>query len=188
MNPRESTSAKISRRAAIGLLSTAPAGLAQLARPSAGTGGPSQPRQTVLEPLIPFRQFNRSGYKDRIGKVVIKPVFEGAGAFFDALGRRREVAWVRVGGKFGFIGRQGDFVIRPTFETIREFSEGFAAVQLNGKFGFINTGAKMVIEPKFDEVEPFSNGIAAVRLDGETGWIDRKGDFHTRRPGSGPAQ
>ncbi len=131
MKTRASQTVRISRRSAIALLSVAPAGLAQVARPGAGGNGASQARQTVLEPLIPFR---------------------------------------------------------PAFETIREFSEGFAAVQLNGKFGFINESARMAIEPKFDEVEPFSNGLAAVRLDGKTGWVDRKGDFHTRRPGSGPAQ
>lgn len=169
-------------------MSVAPAGLAQVARPAVGAGGASQSRQAVLEPLIPFRQFNRFGYKDRIGKLAIKPVFEGAGGFYDALGRQRQVAWVRLGGKYGYIGRQGDFIIRPAFETIREFSEGFAAVQLNGKFGFINENARMALEPKFEEVEPFSNGLAAVRLEGKTGWVDRKGDFHIRRPGSGPVQ
>jgi len=188
MKTRASQTARISRRSAIALLSVAPAGLAQVARPGAGTGAAAQARQTVLEPLMPFRQFNRFGYKDRIGKLVIKPVFEGAGSFYDALGRQRQVAWVRMGGKFGYLDRQGEFIIRPAFETIREFSEGFAAVQLNGKFGFINENARMAIEPKFDEVDPFSNGLAVVRLDGRTGWVDRKGDFHTRRPGSGPAQ
>ena len=193
MKRRSANDARITRRAALGIMSVAPAGLAQIAAtpgrgPARQPRAQSQPNQPVLEPLIPFRQFNRYGYKDRVGKLVIKPIFEGAGAFFDPLGRQRSLAWVRVGQKYGYIDRQGQFLIRPAFESIREFSEGLAAVQLNGRFGFINETAKMVVEAKYEEVEPFSNGLAAVRLDGKTGWIDRRGGYYSRRPGSGPIQ
>ena len=188
MKQRATNVKQISRRAAIGVISCAPvAGWAQITANPGPRPTQGNPSQSVLEPLIPFRQFNRFGYKDKVGKLVIKPVFDGAGSFFDLLGRPRRVAWIRVGEKFGYLDRLGEFVIRPTFTSIREFSEGLAAVQLNGKFGFINENARMAIEPKYQEVEPFSNGLAAARIDDRTGWVDRKGAFHLRRPGSGPS-
>ena len=40
--------------------------------------------------------------------------------------------------KYGFIDKNGSFVIPPQYERARSFYEGRAAVQLNKKWGFID--------------------------------------------------
>ena len=175
----------MSRRAALGLLAATPPAFAQITGNNSGPAA-NNVGGALREPLVPFRQFKRFGYKDQAGRLALKPIFDGAGSFFDLLGRPRQIAWVRVSGKFGYIDRQGRFVIQPTFDTIREFSEGMAAVQKKGLFGFITETGTIAIEPQFDEVEPFSNGTAAVRADGATSWIDRTGKRYAQRPTAPP--
>ncbi|EQC2648382.1 WG repeat-containing protein, partial [Campylobacter coli] len=55
-------------------------------------------------------------------------------------------------GKWGFIDKNGEFVIKPKFDSIWSFREGLAKVGLNGKYGLIDKSGKIVIEPKFDDI------------------------------------
>ncbi|HEF3474383.1 TPA: WG repeat-containing protein, partial [Campylobacter coli] len=59
---------------------------------------------------------------------------------------------VELNGKWGFIDKNGEFVIEPKFDGVGNFSEGLARVELNGKYGFIDKSGKIVIEPKFDDI------------------------------------
>lgn len=142
------------------------------------------PRRFVREPLTPFRQFDLFGYKDADGVIVHKPTFDGAGSFFDPLMRPRPLAWVRIGKKFGYIDRQGNYAAPPSFDTIHEFSEGFAGFRQHGHYGYVDEAGRIAIPARYKSIEPFSTGIAAVRLGDEIGWIDRTGLFHRRRPGT----
>lgn len=152
------------------------------------TGTAPTPRRSVREPLAPFRQFDRYGYKDANGVIVHKPIFDGAGSFFDPLMRPRPLAWVRIGQKFGYIDRQGNYAVQPSFDTIHEFSEGFAGFRQSGYYGYIDEAGRIAIPARYKSIEPFSVGLAAVRLGDEIGWIDRTGQFHRRRPGSSTAR
>ncbi len=187
MTTEKQIPAAVTRRTALGVLAAAPAIVAQLAT-AQGAPKPSANRPAFREPLMPFRQFTRYGYKDQLGTIVLKPIFDAAGPFFDPLGRPRQIAWVRVGTKYGYIDRQGNYLIQPAFDLIREFSEGMAAFQLNGRYGCVDENGRIVIKPDYEEIEPFSNGLAAARLDGKTGWVDRAGQYHARRPGDGTAR
>lgn len=57
-------------------------------------------------------------------------------------------------GKFGFMNREGEFVIEPKFENAANFSDGLARVSIKKNYreylGFINTEGEYVIEPMFD--------------------------------------
>jgi len=56
-------------------------------------------------------------------------------------------------GKWGFIDKQGKFVINPQFDYISKFSDGLAGVRVGddktGKWGFIDKQGKFVINPQF---------------------------------------
>ncbi len=136
------------------------------------------------------------GYIDKTGKVVINPQFSGGDfGLFDAgklisFGSFREgLAAVRIGdeksGKWGFIGKDGRFVINPQFDEVFPFNEGLAVVRVgdNGtsRFGYIDGTGKYVINPQFDWTYGFDSGLALVRIGddktGKFGYIDKTGKF-----------
>ena len=80
--------------------------------------------------------------------------------------------------KAGFIDAAGAVVIPLKFATVKEYSEGLAAVQdgLTGKWGYIDRVGHYAIPPQFQGAVPFSEGLAHVRLgDGTEGHIDKSG-------------
>lgn len=102
---------------------------------------------------------NRPAWIDRSGKVVF--VGEGAeGAYFSE-GLMPQVK----GGKWGFVDKSFNFVIRPQFDWAESFREGRAVVKIGRKWGFVDKSGKVVIPPKYDLVWQFSDGLARVRYD-----------------------
>jgi hypothetical protein len=93
------------------------------------------------------------------------------------------------GARFGFIDRNGQIVIAPSFHFASDFSEGLAIVKTQdppAKFGYIDKAGRLAIEPQFDQAEPFSEGLALVEVgarvqDGKVrakwGFINREGKF-----------
>jgi hypothetical protein len=90
-------------------------------------------------------------------------------------------------GKYGYIDKQGKFVISPQFDNARRFEEGLAAVRVgggdDGKWGFIDKQGKIAINPQFYEIwlGSFKEGLAAVRIGdyktGKRGLVDKQGKF-----------
>lgn len=71
---------------------------------------------------------------------------------------------IRENGKWGFIDSLGHVVVQPKYDSVGEFSEGFAAVCLGAKWGYLNGAGQVVIKPLYQEAEPFSEGLALVTL------------------------
>ena len=69
---------------------------------------------------------------------------------------------VVLGGKTGFVNRDGKLVINPQFDDARNFYDGLALVSSGGKAGYIDEDGKSIINPQFDVAGDFSNGLAAV--------------------------
>lgn len=80
------------------------------------------------------------------------------------------------GGKYGFIDKQGNFVLPCKWEYTYGFSEGLCAVE-DKKWGFINTTGELVIPCKWDSVGSFSNGLAYVKQGNKYGFIDTVGNL-----------
>lgn len=68
-------------------------------------------------------------------------------------------------------------IIPPTYEKVRGFSDGFAAVCKSGKWGYINLRGDEVIVPQYAEVGDFHEDLAAVCVDERWGFIDKKNTF-----------
>ena len=70
--------------------------------------------------------------------------------------------------KWGFLDKNGNFVIQPTYEDVYPFTEeGLARAKTDGKWGFIDTKGNVVIDFIYDYVYDFSDETALVR-DGDT--------------------
>ena len=94
------------------------------------------------------------GEGNRIGT----DVYEEVKIFYDTT-----YAAAKKGGKWGFIDRDGNWFIEPTYEDARSFSNRYAAVQSGGVWGFINMDKELCIPCQFTDVRDFTaQGTAPV--------------------------
>jgi hypothetical protein len=79
------------------------------------------------EGLAPFRSFNKLGFIDRTGKIVIPAQFRGANGFS---GGRAAVMVIGSGGEYvwGYIDRAGEMVIPPNYREAKPFNGPLARV------------------------------------------------------------
>jgi hypothetical protein len=80
-------------------------------------------------------------------------------------------------GKWGFIDDDKTWIIKPKFDEVRSFSEGFAPASKKGKWGFINSVGKWTAKPKFSGVGEFSESLAAAKVGESWGYINPLGEL-----------
>jgi len=80
-------------------------------------------------------------------------------------------------GRWGYIDRTGQVVIKPTFDQAWAFVDGRALVRQSGRFGFVDSSGQIVVEPTYRDAWHFSNGLAPVQKDSLWGFIDRSGNL-----------
>lgn len=136
----------------------------------------------------------KCGYINKQGEIVIPFSFDSDPIDgYNYQGFSNGMAGVYIKGKYGFINKNGDYVIEPRFEYIRGFSDGVALVCENGLYGYIDETGEYAIEPQFGHAASFQDGYAYARLpeEGDTesgfrnydnsgyGFIDKSGKFVT---------
>lgn len=124
-----------------------------------------------------FEQDGKYGYKDKSGKIVIKPIFEYAYEFSEGLAAV-EIKDELGNNKCGYINTKGDFVISPKYEMTMPFASGLGPVILEDG-GFIDRNGNEKIAFNYNGVGMFNGGLAAV-LDKESnkwGYINTKGEL-----------
>jgi hypothetical protein len=82
---------------------------------------------------------------------------------------------VKVQGKFGYIGRDGAFVIPPQFDDAFEFREGMARVVQDGLVGFVDKQGVLVVPPKYFKAGDFQEGMALACLRNKCGYLLKTG-------------
>lgn len=94
-------------------------------------------------------------YIDKTGDVVIKSPendvdFTGAQSFSEGLaavatsGGGRDAGGWYPATNWGYLDRNGKFVISPQFDDAGSFAEGLAPVKIEGKYGYISLGARIL--------------------------------------------
>ena len=61
------------------------------------------------------------------------------------------------------------------YDSVGDFSEGFAWVEINKQYGFIDLSGELVIPLSFEFASSFCEGRALIRREGKYGFIDRSG-------------
>ena len=72
-------------------------------------------------------------------------------------------------GKQGLVDMKGETIIKPEFDSITNFSHGYASIKKNGMWGFINS-QRLIVEPQFDSIFYDNNDIAKIEKNGKWGW------------------
>jgi len=85
---------------------------------------------------------------------------------------------IKVGTKWGFMNRKGEYPIQPQFDEVGFFSEGLPAVKVGAKWGFVDGKGKWVIPASFDGAGYFSEGLAAAKIGERWGFINKSGPFY----------
>ena len=57
--------------------------------------------------------------------------------------------------KWGFIDNDCNLLVKPTFDYVSDFSNGFSKVKINNKWGFLDTDGKFLVKPIFDDADNF---------------------------------
>jgi len=103
------------------------------------------------------------GYKNPEGEVVIKSKFDYARPFCQDYA---------IAGKYGFkglINTKGSWILKPTFNCIRDFENNVAVTSMwSGSivvesFGLIDNKGNIVVDNIFDNIGNFIDGVAIVR-------------------------
>ena len=82
-----------------------------------------------------------------------------------------------VNGKWGYINEYGQWVVSPTLEDARAFSEdGLSRFKENGRWGYRDARGHIAIAAQFEDAHAFACGLATVQLDNKRwGFIDLTG-------------
>ncbi len=113
-----------------------------------------------------------AGLVDVGGHWIVPPHVDEIGEF------RSGLAPFRINQKWGIMNRQGQVLVKPTYDGLKSFSnDGLAAVQIKDKWGFVNRLGELTISPRFSKTGGFSEGRAWVFSDGKAGYIDTRGDL-----------
>ena len=87
-----------------------------------------------------------------------------------------KITYAKKNDKIGFIDKEGNWIIEPTYDKVRAFVNGLAPVSLDKNWGYINTSGEIVIPFEYRDAEIFSeDGLAPVKADDLWGFIDTKG-------------
>lgn len=91
------------------------------------------------------------------------------------------MAEVKAENLWGYVGRDGEIVVKPAFRTTDEFAEGLAGVEKYDKpdlnYGFIDREGRYAIPPKYESVSKFTNGLCFAELADEIAYIDHSGEL-----------
>jgi WG containing repeat len=112
------------------------------------------------------------GWTDAKGKKVIPIKYNEAGNFDQGVAPFEifKQGW-------GLIGKNGQIVLPPSMEELRDFEDGLARAKSDGKWGWIDHSGKMSIPAKFDLSRSFHGQLAPVNVQNKWGLIDASGKW-----------
>lgn len=86
------------------------------------------------------------------------------------------VAVRNIAGRWGFVNRTGEEVVKAKYRVAHDFSEGLAVVFDKTRWGAVNPSGGIAIKPQFLRMGDFKEGKAWVHLrKGKKGYIDKNG-------------
>jgi WG containing repeat len=125
----------------------------------------NQPDRFIIE------RANKSGFIDRLGRVIIQPRFDTIREFY------QNRAAFKKDNKWGFIDINGNVVILSQFEEVTNFVEGRAIFKKDSKRGLIDASGKIVIEPNIDDLYSVYEQRLAFMKNNKWGLMNLEGNI-----------
>jgi hypothetical protein len=116
----------------------------------------------------------RSGYIDITGRVVIQPIYNGAGNFSEGL------AWAKAqNDEVGFIDQKGTWIIKPSFDKGGDFDSisGLARVKSTGFWVYSQRDGKVKYFMNTKNFGEFKNGFAIGEKTGKYGFFNANAEW-----------
>jgi hypothetical protein len=104
-------------------------------------------------------------------EIAIEARFEMAGVFHEG------AAPVQVGGRWGLIDHQGNWIVKPTYDQVGPGGEGLFPFQQDGKWGYVEASGTQRVGARYEEAKPFDDGVAPVKLGGLWGLLKPDGSL-----------
>jgi len=118
----------------------------------------------------------KCGFIDKEGNVIIPFKFQwqfNSVRFSEglaAIGQNKSSIYAM--DNIGYINKQGEFVIKPQYESAGEFKDGLALVKQEGKYGYIKADGSTFIACMYDDHYSYDQGVALAK-DGIIYYFDR---------------
>ena len=113
------------------------------------------------------------GAVDKFGEWKLKPSYHNLHSLGSGLFSYKD----KEGGKNGIININGDVILKPQYDSIGGFYNGYAKIY-DDKIGFINTDGALISEIVFDHAYDFgTSGMAPVKIGEKWGVIDTTGEW-----------
>lgn len=119
-----------------------------------------------IQPTFPYEEDAKDLGPEHIGKGM-----QFTGELYPA-----RVPSMEEGPTFGYINKEGEWGIEPSFQQALPFYEGRALVIKDGLRGFINVEGEMVIPADYHNAKDFKEGYAPVMVEGYWGYVNKDGD------------
>jgi hypothetical protein len=116
------------------------------------------------------KRMDRYSFASREGIVIADLRYEAAGDFSEQLAR------VKTGRHWGFIGLNGELAVKDTFDQAGDFSEGLAPVRKGHRWGYIDREGDLIIKAEYSKAGSFSEGLAWINAKGRYGYISSSND------------
>ena len=75
-------------------------------------------------------------------------------------------------GKYGYIGRDGCWIINPNYDWASDFSDGMATVRIADKYGAIDLSGELIVDCIYDSVCPGEQGLVSVGINDRFGIVN----------------
>ena len=83
-----------------------------------------------------------------------------------------------MGGVWGYMDHSGKIIIASQYESVRNFSEGIAAIKKDGKWGFIDKDNTTIVPCEYDEVTAnYTDGKGELKKGNTLYLFDNKGNL-----------
>lgn len=134
----------------------------------------------LVHGLITFYDNGKYGFLNNKGKVIINADFDTVCAFSEGLAMactgRSSVDGASGLGQYGFIDKNGKWIIHPQPLKCYPFQNGYARIEVNGKYGFMNTSGTVVVPAEYEAAYDFFRGLAYVKKEGHWEYINTTGN------------
>lgn len=117
-----------------------------------------------------YRKNGLYGFVQTTGQRITDAIFDAV-ENFSAEG----LAGVSIGGKWGYVDRNGRIVINLIYDSCTKFSNHRAAVSLCGKWGYIDPQGAIVAKIMYDNAWSYRGSLALVCRNGKYGYLGNDG-------------